>query len=140
MPSVLGLAVRSHAMPIDLKLVRDVRAQCVGDNRAATLGPQNGTPRELSYFRCGHGNRRKASEADSCLDKAKNKKQQNETKQTPQKPKIPQSTHRKTKPFQSFLMGSCIKYLTTFIPDLLCMKFLIRFPGDSEAPECMITT
>lgn len=58
-PSLFGLGAYSHAMLIDLKLMRDARALCPADDKAATLGPQTETPQEVSSYFCHcHGNRR----------------------------------------------------------------------------------
>lgn len=57
MPSVFGFVACSQAMPVDLKLVRDVRAQCLAEDKAATLGPQTETFQEVSSYFCHrHGN------------------------------------------------------------------------------------
>ena len=103
-PGLFGLGACSHAIPIDLKLMRDVRAQCPADDKAATLGLQAGTLQEVSSYFCHcHGNRRMTVLKLS-----------------------PPWIEPKNNLQPLLITHSYIKYLTTCIADLFCVKVLLR--------------
>lgn len=115
-PSVIGFGAGSHAVPIDWKLVRDARARCPADDKAASLGLQARTPQEVaaSLCRC-RGNWRKTLWNWFWLEGG------------------PSTT-------SSFFRLLIPKYLTTWTADLLSVKFLLKSQGNSKAHACITVT
>lgn len=103
-PSLFEFGACSHAVSIDLKLVRDVRAQCPDDDKGATPGPQTETPQEVSSYFC----HRRGNGKNTLL-------------------KLILARIRPKNKLQSLLITHLyMKYLTTCIVDLLCVKILLK--------------